>query len=100
MTDDERLRLGQLLLGARLRQQRDTSAMTLEEVAASTGLSPTYISNIEHAHKLISLAALLSLADTYDTTVAELLTDVYPFGTSHRPPRPAPISDGRVPKPT
>jgi transcriptional regulator with XRE-family HTH domain len=69
MTTDEELPG----LGARLREHRQSSRLTLEAAAARAGLSPAYLSRLETGRRQPSLPVLLSLARQYGATVAELL---------------------------
>ncbi|MGY1608469.1 helix-turn-helix domain-containing protein [Geodermatophilus sp. SYSU D00700] len=93
--DDERLEMARAVLGARLRQLRLQQGRHLAEVAAAAGLATSYLSELERGHKVPTLPVLLALADAYDVLVTEVLTDLYPFGSRHRPRRPPTISDGR-----
>ncbi|MFI9270266.1 helix-turn-helix domain-containing protein [Kitasatospora sp. NPDC052896] len=60
-------------LGARLRDRRLGSRLTLEAAAARVGLSPAYLSRLETGRRQPSLPVLLGLARLYGTTVAGLL---------------------------
>ncbi|MFF0389917.1 helix-turn-helix domain-containing protein [Kitasatospora sp. NPDC004615] len=60
-------------LGARLREQRVTSRLTLEAAAARVGLSPAYLSRLETGRRQPSLPVLLGLARAYATSVSGLL---------------------------
>ncbi|MFD8483381.1 helix-turn-helix domain-containing protein [Kitasatospora sp. NPDC059673] len=60
-------------LGARLREQRVTSRLTLEAAAARVGLSPAYLSRLETGRRQPSLPVLLGLARAYGTSVSGLL---------------------------
>ncbi|WP_282202170.1 helix-turn-helix domain-containing protein [Kitasatospora fiedleri] len=60
-------------LGARLREQRVSSRLTLEAAAARVGLSPAYLSRLETGRRQPSLPVLLGLARAYGTSVAGLL---------------------------
>ncbi|MFC8717336.1 helix-turn-helix domain-containing protein [Kitasatospora sp. NPDC057198] len=60
-------------LGARLREQRASSRLTLEVAAARVGLSPAYLSRLETGRRQPSLPVLLGLARAYGTSVAGLL---------------------------
>jgi transcriptional regulator with XRE-family HTH domain len=91
-----RLADGQVLLGVRLREFRKERGQRLDDVSAGTGLSVTYLSDIERGTKLPSMPALLALADHYGVLVTDLLA-VYPFGVRTRPRRAriTPPQDGR-----
>ncbi|WP_099901504.1 helix-turn-helix domain-containing protein [Streptomyces sp. TLI_171] len=60
-------------LGARLREQRNSSRLTLEAAAARVGLSPAYLSRLETGRRQPSLPVLLGLARAYGTSVSGLL---------------------------
>ncbi|WP_354641762.1 helix-turn-helix domain-containing protein [Kitasatospora camelliae] len=70
MTDDQEEVAG---LGARLREHRRGSRLTLEAAAARVGLSPAYLSRLETGRRQPSLPVLLGLARAYGTTVSGLL---------------------------
>lgn len=65
-------------LGARLREQRHRSGLTLEAAAARVGLSPAHLSRLETERRQPSLPVLLQLSRAYATTVAELLGEEPP----------------------
>lgn len=69
MTDDQEV----AGLGARLREHRLASRLTLEAAAARVGLSPAYLSRLETGHRQPSLPVLLGLAKAYGTSVSGLL---------------------------
>jgi len=60
-------------LGARLREQRLASRLTLEAASARVGLSPAYLSRLETGQRQPSLPVLLGLARAYGTSVSGLL---------------------------
>ncbi|MFG2819340.1 helix-turn-helix domain-containing protein [Kitasatospora sp. NPDC048365] len=60
-------------LGARLREHRLSSRLTLEAAATRVGLSPAYLSRLETGRRQPSLPVLLGLARAYGTTVSGLL---------------------------
>ncbi|WP_439145185.1 helix-turn-helix domain-containing protein [Streptantibioticus silvisoli] len=60
-------------LGARLRERRRRSGLTLEAAAARVSLSPAYLSRLETGRRQPSLPVLLGLSRAYLTTVADLL---------------------------
>ncbi len=60
-------------LGARLREHRRRSGLTLEAAAARVGLSPPHLSRLETERRQPSLPVLLGLSRAYATTVAQLL---------------------------
>lgn len=96
MPDDPRLQAGFSLLGHRLRDIRVAAGMTLPQTSAVCGASVSQLSDVERGRTRPMLPLLLRLADAYGTTVARLLEDVYPFGTSVAPRTvPGPPPDGR-----
>ncbi|MFJ5229998.1 helix-turn-helix domain-containing protein [Kitasatospora sp. NPDC088391] len=78
-------------LGARLRERRSSSRLTLEAAAARVGLSPAYLSRLETGRRQPSLPVLLGLARAYGTSVAELLGE--------QPGEPDPVIRGGVIEP-
>lgn len=62
-------------LGKRLRRLRDGRGWTLDELAERTGLSKPYLSRLETGERQPSIAALLSVAQTYGVTVASLFQE-------------------------
>lgn len=64
-------------LGARLREHRLGSRLTLEVAAARVGLSPAYLSRLETGRRQPSLPVLLGLARAYGTSVSGLLGEAF-----------------------
>ena len=60
-------------LGARLRERRLSSRLTLEAAAARVGLSPAHLSRLETAKRQPSLPVLLGLSRAYGVPVESLL---------------------------
>lgn len=60
-------------LGARLRERRLSSRLTLEAAAARVGLSPAHLSRLETAKRQPSLPVLLGLSRAYGVPVDVLL---------------------------
>jgi len=54
---------------------RTHRGLTLRELSRRTGISPSYLSEIERARKPGSAATLAKLAATLNTTIDTLLTD-------------------------
>ena len=54
---------------------RTHRGLTLRELARQTGISPSYLSEIERRRKPGSAATLAKLAAALDTTIDSLLTD-------------------------
>lgn len=88
---------GRQLLGASLRARRTRAGLHLAEVAARAGMSEASLSFIERGLRLPSLQSLDRLATAFETTAAELLLGVYPWGSSAPPDEPpAKVPDGRT----
>jgi len=73
------------LLGATIRQYRKQQRLTHKTLAARTGLSPTYIGEIELGHRNLSVLSLVRIADALGLSVAHLLASLE---TSQRPSLP------------
>jgi len=73
------------LLGATLRQYRQHQGLSQPTLAARTGLSPTYIYQIEQGKRNLSVLSLLRIADVLGLSVAHLLA---PLGTCQSPSPP------------
>jgi transcriptional regulator with XRE-family HTH domain len=65
-------------LGAALRQSRQQVGLSQPALAARTGLHPTYISQIEHGHRNLSVLSLVRIAAALGVTVATLLAPFEP----------------------
>lgn len=68
-TDRERLKD----LGASIRQWRTVSELTLEDLAASAGLSVTYLGQTERGQRNPSVLVLWRIADALGTTLDQLV---------------------------
>ncbi len=66
----ERERLREL--GARIRQRRTAGDLTLEDLAASAGLSVTYLGQTERGQRNPSVLVLWRLADALGITLEQL----------------------------
>lgn len=100
VSEDLRLEIGRGLLGNRLRDTRIRSTLDVNEVCDLSGISGSYLYDLERGRTLPSMQALLRLADTYEVLVSDLLKGVYPFGSRHKPrnpPQPPPTPDGPQP---
>ena len=64
------------MLGPRLRQVRKKRRLTLADVSKSTGISVSFLSDIERGRTKPSLESLDKLADLYGMTMSELLEGV------------------------
>jgi len=58
-----------------LRAVRQQRGMTLEELAAGTGLTKSYLSKVERGQSVPSIAAALKISRTLDVDVAQLFSD-------------------------
>lgn len=66
-------------IGLRIRSARLAKKMTQEALSNAIDCAPTYISSIENGHTKLSLPALITIAQTLDTTVDSLLYDNIPI---------------------
>ena len=62
-----------LAIGKRIRTARLSKKMTQETLSNMIDVAPTYVSSIENGHTKLSLATLLGIAQSLDTTVDQLL---------------------------
>jgi transcriptional regulator with XRE-family HTH domain len=69
----------QPFLGRRLREIRRERAFSLATVADGTGISQSFLSQVENGHSDITLGRLLRLVDLYGLDIA----DVIPPGVGH-----------------
>ncbi|MFB7875770.1 MULTISPECIES: helix-turn-helix domain-containing protein [unclassified Nocardia] len=60
-------------LGAVIRDRRRAAGHTLARLAAETGLSPSFLSQLENGHTNTSLRSLQQIADALATTATALL---------------------------
>ena len=67
-----------LAIGKRIRTARLSKKMTQETLSNMIDVAPTYVSSIENGHTKLSLATLLGIAKSLDTTVDQLLYDNTP----------------------
>lgn len=63
-------------LGARLRELRKARRATLADVARETGISVSFLSDIEKGRTLPSLETAQSLADFYRMSLSGLLSGI------------------------
>jgi DNA-binding XRE family transcriptional regulator len=61
------------ILGATIRQYRQQQGLTQQELAARIGLSRTYINQIEHGQRNVSIRAVLHIAAALETPISLLL---------------------------
>ncbi|MDQ6679423.1 MAG: helix-turn-helix domain-containing protein, partial [Pseudomonadota bacterium] len=67
-------------MGQRIRELRKRRGLSLEVVAASTGLSIGFLSQIERGLSSPTLRALTALADVSGVGIADLLQESAPLG--------------------
>lgn len=65
-------------LGRRLRTTRRAKNQTLKNLAAATGFTEAYLSQVENGRTSPTLASLKKIAAAYDLSVIELLADEVP----------------------
>jgi len=65
-----------MLLGQRIRELRNIRDETLKDISNSTGLSVSYLSDIERGRTNPSLQSLETLARHFDISVTDLLAGV------------------------
>jgi transcriptional regulator with XRE-family HTH domain len=70
------------LLGTTIRQARQHQGLSQGELAAKTGLSLTYIIEIENGHRNLSVLSLIRITEALTLTVAALLMPLDPYHTS------------------
>ena len=76
------------LLGASLRQSRQQEHLSQTTLATMTGLSATYIGEIEQGQRNLSVLSLLRLADALGLAVAQVLAPLETYQQPSRPPAP------------
>jgi transcriptional regulator with XRE-family HTH domain len=79
-----------LRLGRSLRDLRDERGWSRKDLAARTGLSYPYISQLENGDREPSFDTLTRLAEAFGLAVEELIAPA----TAHRPPTPRPATAG------
>ncbi|MEP6563109.1 MAG: helix-turn-helix transcriptional regulator, partial [Nakamurella sp.] len=63
-----------LTIGRRLRHIRRAAGLTLDQVAAAAGISPSALSLIENGKREAKLSLLSGLAAALDSSLGDLLT--------------------------
>ena len=63
----------ELLIGLRLRREREARRLGLAEVALRSGLTKSFLSRVERDQTSPSLASLISICDAIGVTVSDLL---------------------------
>ena len=73
--DDITLEVKALKIGSKVRELRQKKHYTLQDVAAKTGLSKPFLSQIENHHVVPPVATLLKLARAFDVGLAYFFQD-------------------------
>ena len=73
--DDISLEVKALKIGSKVRELRQKKRYTLQDVAAKTGLSKPFLSQIENHHVVPPVATLLKLARAFDVGLAYFFQD-------------------------
>jgi transcriptional regulator with XRE-family HTH domain len=73
--DDINLEVRALKLGSKVRKLRQNKHYTLRDVAAKTGLSKPFLSQIENDHVVPPVATLLKLARAFNVGLAHFFQD-------------------------
>jgi len=73
--DDITLEVKALKIGSKVRELRQKKHYTLQDVAAKTGLSKPFLSQIENDHVVPPVATLLKLARAFDIGLAYFFQD-------------------------
>jgi transcriptional regulator with XRE-family HTH domain len=63
----------ELLIGMRLRREREARRLGLAEVALRSGLTKSFLSRVERDQTSPSLASLMSICDAIGVTISDLL---------------------------
>lgn len=61
------------MIGETIRRLRRSKKLTLQKVGAATGLSPGFLSQVEHGQAMPSLASLRKIAEALNTSLFRLL---------------------------
>jgi transcriptional regulator with XRE-family HTH domain len=93
---EDRVAIGRVELGGRLRRLREAKGLRLVEAASRAGISVSYLSDVERGRRLPSLEVLESIAAHLGTTVGGVLRDLYPWDSTSPPDSSAPPRDGRL----
>ena len=91
----DRVGLGRLGLGVRLRELRQGAGLTLADAASAAGLSVGYLSDVERGRRLPTLDALDRLCLASGTLAVHALAGVFPFGSAVPSVGLEPPPDGR-----
>jgi DNA-binding XRE family transcriptional regulator len=88
---------GNEAIGARIRELRAISGLSMRELASRAGVSPGYISQIENGQKNASIAVIRAIADDFGINWLELFQPAPRHGrVLRRTERPRIYSDGGV----
>jgi len=71
-----------MTIGQRIREIRRERELTLKQLADKSGLTLTYLSDVERNQTRPSLKALLRIAGALEVSMADLLSGVEEFGTA------------------
>ena len=74
------------LLGTRIQQHRQLLGLSLRMLAAQTGLSHTYISQIEHGKRNPTILSLRSIAEALQMSLSRLIAPLDPSPQTLPPP--------------
>jgi len=91
-----RAKAGRVGLGIRLRFLRSGAGLTLAGLSELSGVSLTYLSDMERGNRLPALDVLDRVCSALGVQVADLLAGVYPWGSDLEPPGLRPPPDGRA----
>ena len=67
------MKVDYVLLGTRIKEQRQRRMLTQQQLAEKVSLTPGFISRIETGNKKPSLEVLLSICETLNITLNDLL---------------------------
>lgn len=87
---------GRIAVGQALRARRYEAGLTLAALAQASGLSLSYLSDVERGRKLVSLDALDRIAIAHGLLAVDLLKGVYPYGAADEPDALGVPADGRT----
>lgn len=93
---DERIRMGRVALGGRIRSIRVDADVSLAGAAEGARISYSYLSDVERGRRLPTLEVLDALAQVLGTTVSALLVGLYPWDEAPVPEDLEPPPDGRA----
>lgn len=94
-THDDRIAIGRISLGVRIRNTREKAGISLAATARAAAISYSYLSDVERGRRLPTIEVLDSIASALDTSVVRLLTGLYPWDDVQRPRLTEPPPDAR-----